>query len=127
MNRLFVELYLDEDVDVLVAELLRAYGFSAITAQEAGRRQKNDADQLAYAVSQRRAFLTHNRDDFEDLAQGYFEAGRTHYGIILAVRRPPQEIVREKDPFLEMFANEPEVIDRVVESALKAREAHTLR
>ena len=28
---LFVELYLDEDVDVLIADLLKAYGFSALT------------------------------------------------------------------------------------------------
>ena len=26
---LFIELYLDEDVDVLIADLLKAYGFSA--------------------------------------------------------------------------------------------------
>jgi hypothetical protein len=29
MNRLFVELYLDEDVDVLVADLVSARGFKA--------------------------------------------------------------------------------------------------
>ncbi len=29
MSRLFIELYLDEDVDVLVREMLRAYGFVA--------------------------------------------------------------------------------------------------
>jgi hypothetical protein len=44
MARLFIELYLDEDVDVLVAELLRAYGFVAITARDAGQRQKSDAE-----------------------------------------------------------------------------------
>lgn len=37
MSRLFIELYLDEDVDVLVAALLRAQGFIAVTAQAAGR------------------------------------------------------------------------------------------
>lgn len=31
------------------------------------------------------------------------------------------------DAFLGMFAREPELIDQVVESALKAREAHPLR
>ena len=38
MSRLFIELYLDEDVDVLVAGLIRACGFHAITTQEAGRK-----------------------------------------------------------------------------------------
>ena len=38
MSRLFIELYLDEDVDVLVAGLTRARGFQTITTQEAGRK-----------------------------------------------------------------------------------------
>jgi hypothetical protein len=37
MNRLFIELYLDEDVDVFIADLVRARGFKAITTQEAGQ------------------------------------------------------------------------------------------
>ncbi len=92
MSRLFIELYLDEDVSVLIAELLRVRGFMAQTTQEAGRKNTSDEDQLAYAVSQQRAVLTHNRDDFAALAQRYFADGRKHYGIIIAVRRPPQEI-----------------------------------
>ncbi|MBV9384927.1 MAG: DUF5615 family PIN-like protein [Chroococcidiopsidaceae cyanobacterium CP_BM_ER_R8_30] len=61
MSSLFIELYLDEDVDVLVAALLRARGFVATTAQELGQLQKSDKEQLAYAVSQHKTFLTHNR------------------------------------------------------------------
>ena len=38
MSRLFAELYLDEDVSALVAELLRARGFDALTTHEAGRK-----------------------------------------------------------------------------------------
>ena len=94
MNRLFIELYLDEDVDVLVADLVRARGFQATTTQDAGQVGKNDAEQLVYAVSQQRTLLTHNRADFEALAQQYLAAGQTHYGIIIAVRRPPYEIAR---------------------------------
>jgi hypothetical protein len=85
---------LDEDVSVLVAELLRVRGFSVQTTQEAGRKSADDEGQLAHAVSQRRAFLTHNRDDFARLEQEYFADGRKHFGIIIAVRRPPHEIVR---------------------------------
>ena len=93
MSRLFIELYLDEDVDVLVAVLLRAHGFGAVTAQDAGQKGKTDDEQLAYAISQQRALLTHNRDHFAALTQDYFATGRKHYGIIIAVRRSPQEIV----------------------------------
>lgn len=37
MNRLFVELYFDEDVDILVADLIRARGFAVKTTREEGR------------------------------------------------------------------------------------------
>lgn len=93
MNQLFIALYLDEDVDVLIADLLDIRGFSALTARDAGQLHKSDAEQLAYAVSQRKALLTHNRADFEALAQTYFAAGQPHYGIIIAVRRLPHVIV----------------------------------
>jgi len=94
LSRLFIELYLDEDVSVLVADLLRARGFHATTTQAAGRLGRSDAAQLAYATSQRQTFLTHNRADFEALASQYFTANQMHYGIIIAVRRPPRELVQ---------------------------------
>lgn len=79
--RLFARLYLDEDVDVLVARLLEARGFSAVTTQAAGCTGNSDRSQLAYAVENERAILTHNRVDFEELAQRYVEDDRMHYGI----------------------------------------------
>jgi hypothetical protein len=93
MSPLFIELYLDEDVDVLVASLLRGRGFQAATAHEAGRLGRSDAEQLAFAASQGKALLTHNRVDYERLARQYFEVGREHCGILLAIRRLPHEIV----------------------------------
>ena len=94
MSRLFIELYLDEDVDVLIAQLLRARGFAVVTTQDAGQLRNSDAEQLAYAVSQHNTLFTHNRVDFETLAQTYVAAGQPHDGIIIAVRRPPREIAR---------------------------------
>lgn len=92
MSRIFAELYLDEDVSALVAELLRARGFDVQTTQEAGRKGTRDEEQLAYAAGRRRALLTHNRDDFARLAEDFFAAGHRHHGIIIAVRRPPHDI-----------------------------------
>jgi len=46
-THLFIGLYLDEDVDVLVGELLRARGFVALTTQEAGRLASNDDEQFS--------------------------------------------------------------------------------
>ena len=94
MTDLLIRLYLDEDVDVLVAELLRTRGFEATTVRDEGRRKKSDSEQLAYASSQGWAILTHNRVDFEELAKEYYTAGQAHYGIIIAVRRSPYETTR---------------------------------
>lgn len=92
MSPIFIELYLDEDVSVLIADLLRARGFSASTTVEAGNRGFSDREQLEYAIAQRRTLLTHNRADFEKLAKEFFSEQRTHGGIIIAVRRLPGDI-----------------------------------
>lgn len=94
MSSLFIHLYLDEDVNVLIAELLKARGFDAITTRDSGQLKATDAEQFAYAVSQARTLVTHNIADFEALVQTYFEAGRSHYGVIFAVRRSPQAIAQ---------------------------------
>ena len=94
MSTLFIELYLDEDVDVLIADLIRARGFAVTTTVEAGQRHNDDDAQLAYAVTHDKTFLTHNRADFEARAQAYFTAGQRHPGIIIAVRRSPYEIAQ---------------------------------
>ena len=77
---------------MLVAKLINAYGFDALTTRDAGQLESSDEKQLTYAVNKGRTVLTHNRADFEALAQEYFTAGREHNGIILAVRRSPYEI-----------------------------------
>ncbi|MBL1208686.1 DUF5615 family PIN-like protein [Geminocystis sp. GBBB08] len=94
MNRLFIELYLDEDVNVLVADLIRARGFSITTVRDEEMLQKTDPEQLSYCVNQKKTLVTHNRADFEKLVQEYFKLNQTHYGVIIAVRHPPQEIAR---------------------------------
>lgn len=82
-------MYLDEDVNVLVADLLRAKGFDAVTARDAGQLRTTDAEQLAYTVSQSRTLVTHNRTDFEALVQDYFSSGQRHCEVIFEVRRSP--------------------------------------
>ena len=94
MTQLFISLYLDEDVDVLLAELIRARGFSVTTTRDAGNLHASDEAQLAYAVQQHAVFFTHNRTDFENLATSYFANNQHHAGIIIAVRNPIHEIAR---------------------------------
>src|SRR5215204_3200001 len=94
MSRLFIELYLDEDVDVNVAMLIRRRGFTATTTQEASMLRTSDAEQLAYSVENGNAILTHNRNDFLALAKKYDFERKDHWGIMIARRRTPHEIVR---------------------------------
>lgn len=94
MSRLFAGLYLDEDVSVLLAALLRPRGFEAVTTQEAGNIAASDERQLEYAAGRGLALFTHNRADFERLAAKYRDEGRNHSGIIIAVRRTPHDILR---------------------------------
>lgn len=91
---LFIRLYLDEDVDVLVADLVRARGFDATTTVGAGNLGRRDHDQLEYAASQGRAMLTHNRVHFEGLAREWLASGRAHAGILIAVRRRAPDIAQ---------------------------------
>jgi predicted nuclease of predicted toxin-antitoxin system len=94
LKQLFIDLYLDEDVDVVLSHLVRARGFRVMTTQEAGHVGNTDAEQLAFATDQGKTILTHNRVDFEALARRYFEDKKTHSGIIIAVRRHPKELAR---------------------------------
>lgn len=92
MNELFIKFYLDEDVDILIAELIRSQKFQAISTNEVNRKGKSDPQQLEYAISRNYTIVTHNRVDFEQLAQAYFFGNQTHCGIIIAVQRSPHEI-----------------------------------
>jgi len=92
--KLFARLYLDEDVSVLVATLLGARGFDVVTTRDESMLGRDDAAQLAHAVSLERCIVTHNRVHFERLHHNYLEAGHTHFGIIVASRRSPYEMAR---------------------------------
>ncbi len=85
--KLFIELYLDEDVSVLLAKLLRARGFKVITTQDAKMLGASDKEQLEYAVREEKDFLTHNRLHFEKLHEEYLRENKEHYGIIIATRQ----------------------------------------
>jgi uncharacterized membrane protein YgaE (UPF0421/DUF939 family) len=73
----------------------------ALTTTQAENLGQRDQEQLRYAVKHHQCLLTHNRIDFEELAKEYFESGELHYGIIIAVRRLPKEIVRRLLPVLD--------------------------
>lgn len=71
-------LYLDEDVSVLLAKLLRARGFEVVTAREANRLRLSDEEQLTFAAEHQLAMFTHNRVHFERLYSEWLAAGKSH-------------------------------------------------
>ena len=77
-----------------LAEQLRHNGFDAISARELGKHEWSDAEHLAYAVSQERAIVTRNRDDFLRLYDEYWQAGKTYYGIIIVTQLEVGELLR---------------------------------
>jgi predicted nuclease of predicted toxin-antitoxin system len=77
-----VKIQLDEDVNPLLARDLRDRGYDAISASEANNLGVSDRDQLDYARAHGRLFLTHNRDDFLEIATEYAINQITYPGIL---------------------------------------------
>ncbi|MGH7146489.1 MAG: DUF5615 family PIN-like protein [Nitrospiraceae bacterium] len=84
---LFIRLYLDEDVSVLVAQLLHPHGFEVLTTRDAHNLGSSDAAQLRYAGEHHWTLLTHNRIDYELLHAEGLREQRPHAGILIANRR----------------------------------------
>jgi hypothetical protein len=93
-ERLFVALYIDEDITHKLAKALRERGFDAIAAYEAGNIGIPDPVHLEFAASQRRALLTCNAKDFSPLFDEWWEAGKEHYGIIVSDQLEFGEMLR---------------------------------
>ncbi len=74
-------LYSDEQFPRLVSELLRTMGHDVLTVQEAGNANLGipDNEVLAFAVSNNRAVMTLNRQDFVQLHR----LNPNHAGIII--------------------------------------------
>jgi predicted nuclease of predicted toxin-antitoxin system len=79
-----IRLLLDEDVRPILAEILRQRSYDVVHVLELERTGKSDAEQLEYAVSCKRAILTHNIRDFIILDRQYRENAEEHFGIILS-------------------------------------------
>ncbi|HEC99766.1 MAG TPA: hypothetical protein ENN18_05230 [Proteobacteria bacterium] len=88
------KLYLDEDVDPLLAKVLRDRGYDVIAIHEIGQKSLRDREQLEFAINHGRAFLTHNVKHFVQLAQEYVTFQRPHFGIIVSNHLVFKELLR---------------------------------
>lgn len=93
---IYISLYFDEDISNEIVENLRQRGFDVLCARDAQRLSLADEAQLAFAVGQERAIVTHNRHDFESLYRRYLEQKLPHWGIIIAKRRRDSSVVVRK-------------------------------
>ena len=86
-------IFLDEDVPEAVAVALRLRGYDVTTVRQEGRKGLTDTEQLDYAHSDGRVFVTHNIADFAKIHVEYSRSGKQHSGIILAKQLPVGVIV----------------------------------
>jgi uncharacterized protein with PIN domain len=104
---LFIRLYLDEDVSVFLAQLLRPHGFDVLTTRDAQNLSRSDAAQLQFAASHQWTILTHNRCDYELLHEASLREQRSHAGILIASRRASDfELARRIMTLLNTFSAE---------------------
>src|SRR5436309_4430704 len=99
-----LRVYLDEDVGVLLATLLKAHGLDCETALGTGHAGWPDEEHLLYACQSARVIVTHNRTGFEDLAVEWCRFNKDHMGIVLAIRRTnTYSLIRRVLPALSVF------------------------
>ncbi len=89
-----IKLYLDEDVDPLLARVLQDRGVDCRSTRESNNLGRSDSDQLTFAAIQGRAILTFNVKDFVQLSREYAVAGKHHNGIIVSAHIPFRELLR---------------------------------
>lgn len=73
-----IRYHLDEHVDKAIAVGLRRRGIDLTTTVEAGIRQASDSQQIAFATSQGRVFVTRERGIAKEVT-----AGTSHSGIVV--------------------------------------------
>ncbi len=93
-------LYLDENVDVLLAKLLGARNIKVTTTLESKMLREGDTNQLDFASSINAAIVTHNRGDFQKLFADYIEHGKEFSGIIIMEYRNVHELAQRLVSFL---------------------------
>ena len=101
-----IKLYLDEDVDPLLSEVLRDRGADCLSTKDAGNLGRTDPEQLSFATEQGRVILTFNVKDFVQIAREYTTSNQHHSGIIVSNHLPFRELLRRTLVLLKYHTQE---------------------
>ena len=99
------KLYLDEDVDPLLAPVLRERGIDCLSTRDTQNLGHSDVQQLAFSTSQGRVILTFNVQNFLHLATELADSGRHHSGIIVSDHLSFRELLRRILVLVQRQAN----------------------
>ena len=77
-------LYLDEHVQLALAEALRTRGVDILTTQEARNIGLHDVDQLAFAAENRQSLFSFDKRHFATIHYEWMNMKKQHAGIILS-------------------------------------------
>jgi predicted nuclease of predicted toxin-antitoxin system len=83
---LSIRLYLDHNAHERFAVDVRRAGFEVVLSRDVGNAMASDPIQLEWAKATGCCLLTHDFDDFPELARRWAAEGRDHAGIILSLQ-----------------------------------------
>ena len=79
-----IALYLDEQVQIGLAEALRVRGVDVLTTQEAGNIGVSDLEQLNCATGNGRSLFSYNKRHFAKIHYDWMKLKKPHDGIVLS-------------------------------------------
>ena len=79
-----ISLYLDEHIQLALAEALRARGVDVLTTQEAENVGLGDLGQLTFAIESKRSLFSYNKRHFAKIHYEWMALKTPHRGIILS-------------------------------------------
>lgn len=103
---------LDEDLPQKVAVIARRMGLDVLSVHEIDREGIADDVQLRFATSERRIFVSRNRDDFIELNKWFFARGELHLTVLIVPaglpNRRPESIAHALRQWADRHVDEPE-------------------
>jgi len=101
-----IRLYLDEDINPLLAKVLRSRGFDVVSVHDLGRTGLSDVEQFQFARSEGRVLLTCNIGDFVQLATILMRSGEPFPGLVTSEQLPFREFLRRTSRLMQERSQE---------------------